>query len=100
MDWDWELCESAENDDLEKVKKCLANGADINAKGEYICTALGFAETDETKAYLEQAIKQKEFIDFAKQGDIEKIRECLTNGVFREFAEKNECESDSRIKRI
>ena len=117
MDWDDKLRESAKNGDLEKVKECIANGADVNVKRKYDetalmgasqnghfeivkylvengadvnaknnggKTALNLAKTDEIKAYLEQAIKQKEFndfISFVKQGDLEKIRECLSNGV-------------------
>lgn len=34
MDWDNELFKSAKNGDLERIKECLANGADVNAVGE------------------------------------------------------------------
>ena len=31
MNWNDELFESIKNKDLEQVKQCLANGADVNA---------------------------------------------------------------------
>ena len=40
MDWNAELFKSARNGDLERVKECLANGADVNARGSYNETAL------------------------------------------------------------
>lgn len=40
MNWDWELCESAEDGNLEKVKECIENGADVNAKDVWGKTAL------------------------------------------------------------
>ena len=75
---------ASENGHFEIIKYLIANGADVNANNNYGETALNLAKTDEIKAYLEQAIKQKEFndfISFVKQGDLEKIRECLSNGV-------------------
>lgn len=56
----------------------------MNAEGNDNKTALDLAKTDEIRTYLAQAIKQKlkdklqnNFIDFAKQCDIEEIRECV-----------------------
>ena len=43
MSWDRELLESAKNGDLDKVKNCLANGADINALDERNNSAIMFA---------------------------------------------------------
>ena len=41
--WDYELYESAGDGDLESIKKCLANGAYMNAKSKYGETALVWA---------------------------------------------------------
>ncbi len=75
------LMEASQNGHFDIVKYLIANGADVNAKNEWGETALDYAKTDEIRAYLAQAIKQKEFIDFAKQCDLENIRECLSSGI-------------------
>ena len=53
MSWNNELIKSAEQGNLEKVKECLAKGADVNAKycGE---TAIDVAKNDEIRAFLEK----------------------------------------------
>lgn len=37
------MCESAEDGNLEKVKECIENGADVNAKDVWGKTALIYA---------------------------------------------------------
>lgn len=43
MDWNKELIEAVEYGNLEKVKECLANGADVNANDDYRNTPLMIA---------------------------------------------------------
>ena len=60
------------------MKYLVKNAADVNESNERSNTALDSAKTDEIKAYLKQI---QDFIDSAKQGDIEKIRECLASDI-------------------
>ena len=57
MDWDYKLRESAENGNLEKVKECIKNGANVNAK---YCddTALMYASKNGHFEIVEYLVRQ------------------------------------------
>lgn len=86
-DWNNELFKSAENGNLEQVKQCLENGADVNAKSATGLTALLVASKEGhfevAKLLIENGaqvgIKDNNFktaLDLVKTGE---IRELLRN---------------------
>ena len=76
---------------LETIRVLVENGANINAKDNDGETALDKAKTDEVwellvslGAKITSTLSQKdldnELYDATKNGDLEKVKECLTNG--------------------